>query len=68
MTNPAPADDQVTYVVGLPVVVTIAADGTVTFAVCLEDASSAVSDEDGTAEHVAAVEDAATADARVTVG
>lgn len=48
--------DEGTYLVGLPVVVTIGEDGSVTFSVCPEDAGSAIHEEDATPEHVAAVE------------
>lgn len=50
-----------TFLVGLPVVVTIDADGTVTLAVCPEDADTAIADEDATDAQVAAVGAALTA-------
>jgi len=45
-----------TYLVGLPVVVTVHDDGTVTFDVCTEDAGGAIADEGAPPEDITAVE------------
>lgn len=59
--TPNPTPESGTYLIGLPVVVTVGEDGSVTFAVCVEDAATALREDnpDGVpAAHLAAVETA----------